>query len=159
MNDIKTIEGDMVISKARFAILVARFNGFLVERLLEGAVDALKRHGAAESDIEVIRVPGAWELPVAAHHVARAGKHDAIIALGCVIRGATPHFDYVCGECARGLGRVSDDSGLPVSFGVLTVDTIEQAVERSGTKAGNKGVEAATAAIEMVNVLRKIDGK
>lgn len=159
MSEMKEIQGGMVVEKARFAVLVTRFNAFLTERLLEAAVDTLKRHGASVSDIDVIRVPGAWELPVTARHAAAGGRYDAIIALGCVIRGATPHFDYVCGECARGLGRVSDETGLPVSFGVLTVDTIEQGVERSGTKAGNKGVEAASAAIEMVNVLRRIDGK
>jgi len=146
----------MVVKGAKFAILAPRFNGFLVERLVEGALDTLRRHGARDADIEIVRVPGAWELPLAARKLAATGQYDGIVALGCVIRGATPHFDYVCGECARGLGRVSDDSGLPVGFGVLTVDTIEQGVERSGTKAGNKGVEATHAVIEMVNLLRRI---
>ncbi|MEA5444502.1 6,7-dimethyl-8-ribityllumazine synthase [Gammaproteobacteria bacterium AB-CW1] len=159
MTERKTIEGEMVVEKARFAVLATRFNGFIVERLVEGAVDALKRHGAADADIDIIRAPGAWELPLVARRVAATGDYHGIVALGCVIRGATPHFDYVCGECSRGLGRVADDSGLPVGFGVLTVDTIEQAVERAGTKAGNKGVEAATAVIEMVNLLRRIEGK
>jgi len=156
MADIKTMEGEMVVKGAKFAILATRFNGFLVERLVEGALDTLRRHGARDADIEIVRVPGAWELPLAARKLAATGQYDGIVALGCVIRGATPHFDYVCGECARGLGRVSDDSGLPVGFGVLTVDTIEQGVERSGTKAGNKGVEATHAVIEMVNLLRRI---
>lgn len=157
MTDIRTIEGDMVIRKARFAVLATRFNGFIVERLLEGALDTLRRHGAGEADIDVVRVPGAWELPAVARKLAAAGRYDGLIALGCVIRGATPHFDYVCGECSRGLGRVSDETGLPVGFGVLTVDTVEQAIERAGTKGGNKGVEATTAVIETVNLLRRID--
>jgi len=156
MADIKTVEGEMVVKGAKFAVLATRFNGFLVERLVEGAVDTLRRHGARDADIEIVRVPGAWELPLTARKVAATGQYDGIVALGCVIRGATPHFDYVCGECARGLGRVSDETGLPVGFGVLTVDTIEQGVERSGTKAGNKGVEATTAVIEMVNLLKRI---
>lgn len=141
----------------RFAILVARFNGAITERLLEGARDCLIRHGAAEGDIDVYRVPGAWELPGMAAKVAALGRHQAIIALGCVIRGATPHFDHVAGEASRGLGAVARESGLPVSFGVLTTDTVEQAVERSGTKAGNKGWEAALSALEMADLYGSLE--
>jgi len=140
----------------RIGIVLGRFNSFIGDRLLEGAVDVLVRHGGNESDIEVVRVPGAYEMPLAAKKMAASGKYDALIALGAVIRGATPHFDYVAGECSKGLTQVSMDSGLPVGFGVLTVDTIEQAVERAGTKAGNKGADAALAAIEMVNLLKKL---
>jgi len=152
----KTIEGDLVINGARFGIAVARFNSFVVESLLEGSIDTLKRHGANENDIEVVRVPGAFELPLAIQRMANKGQYDAIIALGAVIRGGTPHFDYVAGECVKGMSSVSLQADIPVSFGVLTVDTIEQAIERSGTKAGNKGAEATLSAIEMVNLLKEI---
>ena len=152
----KTIEGGLVINGARFGIAVARFNSFVVESLLDGAIDTLKRHGASEADIEVVRVPGAFELPLAIQRMAKKGQYDAIIALGAVIRGGTPHFDYVAGECVKGMSQVSLQADIPVSFGVLTVDTIEQAIERSGTKAGNKGAEATLSAIEMVNLLKEI---
>jgi len=156
MSNYKTVDGDLLARGMRVGIVLGRFNSFIGDRLLEGAVDALVRHGATESDIEVVRVPGAYEMPLAAKKMAVSGKYDALIALGAVIRGATPHFDYVAGECSKGLTQVSMDSGIPVGFGVLTVDTIEQAVERAGTKAGNKGADAALAAIEMVNLLRKL---
>jgi len=158
VDDMKTIEGNLDATGAKWAIVAARWNGFITERLVEGAVDGLVRHGASEDDITLVRVPGAFEIPTAVMRLVDAGKHDAVIAIGCVIRGATPHFDYVAGEVAKGVGQATIDSGTPVSFGVLTTDTIEQAVERAGTKAGNKGWEAALAAIEMVNVLRQIDG-
>lgn len=157
MNNIKTIEGDLTIQGAQFCIIVSRFNSFVVESLLNGAVDALKRHGVDENDMQIVRVPGAFEMPLAAQRVAAKKQFDAIIALGAVIRGGTPHFEYVAGECTKGLANVSANYDVPVAFGVLTVDTIEQAIERSGTKAGNKGVEAAMSAIEMVNLLRAID--
>ena len=156
MSQIKTIEGNFSNADARYAIAVGRFNSFVVGSLLVGALDALKRHGVSDANVTVIRVPGAWELPLIAKKLAGSGKYDAIIALGAVIRGGTPHFDYVAGECAKGLGVVSLDSGLPVSFGVLTVDSIEQAIERSGTKAGNKGADAAMVAMEMVSVLKAV---
>ena len=152
----KVIEGGLVINGSRFGIAVARFNSFVVESLLEGSIDTLKRHGANEADIEVVRVPGAFELPLAIQRMANKGQYDAIIALGAVIRGGTPHFDYVAGECVKGMSSVSLQADVPVSFGVLTVDTIEQAIERSGTKAGNKGAEATLSAIEMVNLLKEI---
>lgn len=157
MNNIKTIEGELTIQGAQFCILVSRFNSFVVESLLSGALDALKRHGADDSDIQIVRVPGAFEMPLAAQRIAAKKQFDAIIALGAVIRGGTPHFEYVAGECTKGLAHVSSQHDVPVAFGVLTVDTIEQAIERSGTKAGNKGVEAAMSAIEMVNLLRAMD--
>lgn len=156
MGDIKTIEGDFSIGKARFGIALGRFNGFIGESLLNGATDTLLRHGAKAADITVVRVPGAYELPLVVNRMAASGNYDAIIALGVVIRGGTPHFDYVAGECAKGLSQAMISHNLPVAFGVLTTDTIEQAVERAGTKAGNKGVDAALSAIEMVNVLRQL---
>lgn len=154
---MKTFEGQLIAGKAKYAILVARFNSFIVESLLEGAIDTLKRHGVDEKDIEIYRVPGAFEMPIAAKRIAAKKKHDAIIALGAVIRGGTPHFDYVAGECTKGLAQVSLDADVPVSFGVLTVDSIEQAIERAGTKAGNKGGEAALTALEMVNLFESLD--
>ncbi len=154
---MKTIEGNMIANGSKFALLVARFNSFVVESLVEGAVDALKRHGVNESDIEIIRVPGAFEMPVAAQKLANAKKYDAIVALGAVIRGGTPHFEYVAGECVKGLSQVSLNASTPIAFGVLTVDSIEQAIERAGTKAGNKGAEAALGALEMVNLLQQIE--
>ena len=156
MSDITVTEGELVVRDARIALLVSRFNSFVVESLLEGALDALKRHGADERDLQVVRVPGAYEMPIAAQRLAASKRFDAIIALGAVIRGGTPHFEYVAGECTKGLSSVSMEFGIPVAFGVLTVDTIEQAVERSGTKAGNKGEEAAMSALEMVSLLGKI---
>lgn len=156
MSTIKTIEGDFRSHAARFSIVVARFNSFVVESLLSGAIDALKRHGVEDKDIEVVRVPGAFELPLVVKKVAETRKPDAIIALGAVIRGGTPHFDYVAGECTKGIASVMLDAGIPIAFGVLTTDTIEQAIERSGTKAGNKGAEAALSALEMVSLLRNL---
>lgn len=150
------MEGDLLARGARFGIAVARFNGFIVERLVEGTLDTLTRHGAERAQVEIVRVPGAFELPLAIKVMAASRKYDAVIALGAVIRGATPHFDYVAGECARGISAVMMQFDLPVAFGVLTVDSIEQAIERAGTKAGNKGVDAAMSAIEMVNLLRRL---
>ena len=153
---MQMIEGQYTDADGRYAIVVGRFNQFVVDSLVEGAVDALVRHGVDEDNITVVRVPGAFEIPLAAQAVAEKGDVDAIIALGAVIRGSTPHFDYVAGESASGLNKVQMDTGVPCSFGVLTVDTIEQAIERAGTKSGNKGAEASLVAIEMVSVLRQI---
>jgi 6,7-dimethyl-8-ribityllumazine synthase len=150
----KFIEGNLDAKGLSFGIVVSRFNSFICERLLEGAIDALVRHGANEADITVARIPGAFEIPLAAKSMATSQKFDAIICLGAVIRGSTPHFDYVASEVSKGVASVSLESGLPIAFGVLTTDTIEQAVERAGTKAGNKGFEAAVTAIETVNVLK-----
>jgi 6,7-dimethyl-8-ribityllumazine synthase len=147
-------EGNLDAKGQKFGIVVSRFNSFICERLLEGSIDALVRHGAADADISVARVPGAFEIPLAAKKMAEAGKYDAIICLGAVIRGNTPHFDYVASEVSKGVASVSLDSGVPIAFGVLTTDTIEQAVERAGTKAGNKGFEAAVIAIETVNLIK-----
>jgi 6,7-dimethyl-8-ribityllumazine synthase len=152
----KVIEGDFSASTATFTIVVARFNGFVVEGLLAGAIDTLVRHGVSDNNITVVRVPGAFEMPLAVKKVARKKECDAIIALGAVIRGGTPHFDFVAGECASGISRVALEEELPISFGVLTTDTIEQAIERSGTKAGNKGIDAAMTALEMVSLIRKL---
>ncbi len=156
MSQIKTFEGDMIVRDTRFALLVARFNSFVVESLLDGAIDTLTRHGAEEKDLHVIRVPGAFEMPLAAQRLAASGDYDAIIALGAVIRGGTPHFEYVAGECTKGLASVSMQHDIPMAFGVLTVDSIEQAIERAGTKAGNKGGEAALSAIEMVSLFKRL---
>lgn len=152
----KVIEGDFSAHTARITILVARFNSFVVESLLAGAMDALKRHGVSDNNITIVRVPGAFELPLVAKRVAERGGVDGIIALGAVIRGGTPHFDYVAGQCASGIATASLESGIPIGFGVLTTDTIEQAIERSGTKAGNKGVDAAMTTLEMVSLLRNL---
>lgn len=157
MSDLKTYEGQFLVQGAKFCLVASRFNGFIVDALVGGAVDALVRHGAKHADIHLVKAPGAYELPLAVQKAAATGRYDAIIALGAVIRGATPHFDYVAGECVKGLASISLQHGLPVAFGVLTVDTIEQAIERAGTKAGNKGAEAALSAIEMVNLLREMD--
>jgi len=157
MNDIAIKEGELVIRDARIALLVSRFNGFVVDSLLAGALDTLKRHGGDERDMQIVRVPGAFEMPVAAQRLAASKRFDALIALGAVIRGGTPHFEYVAGECTKGLAMVSMKYDIPVAFGVLTVDTIEQAIERAGTKAGNKGAEAALSAIEMISLLRNLD--
>jgi len=153
---IKIIEGDYQLASARFGLAVARFNSFIVDRLLEGALDALQKHGVMERDITVVKVPGAYELPLAVKMMLDQNSYDGIIALGAVIRGGTPHFEYVAGECVKGLSQASLDASLPVSFGVLTVDTIEQAIEIAGTKAGNKGAEAAMTAIEMVSLSRQL---
>ena len=157
MDKIKTASADLVVRDARFAIVASRFNEFIVESLIKGAVHCLKSHGAADADIELVRTPGAFEMPVVVERVAASRRADGIVALGAVIRGGTPHFDYVAGECVRGLSAASLKHGVPVGFGVLTVDTIEQAIERAGTKAGNKGEEAALAVIETVNLLRRLD--
>jgi len=156
MNNIKKIEGDLVVKGARFGIVITRWNSFVVENLLEGALDTLKRHGAEESNIEVVYVPGAFEIPLAVKKMAASKNYDAVITLGAVIRGGTPHFEYVAGECVKGMATSMMQYEIPVAFGVLTVDTIEQAIERAGTKAGNKGEEAALSAVEMVNLLRNI---
>jgi 6,7-dimethyl-8-ribityllumazine synthase len=156
VNSYHTVEGNLSAVGHRYALVVARFNHFIVEHLVSGAIDSLVRHGCDPSDITVYRVPGGFELPIAAQRVANLGQVDAIIALGAVIRGATPHFDFVAGEAAKGLSAVALEANLPVANGVLTCDTIEQAIERAGTKAGNKGVEAAMSALEMVNLLRCI---
>jgi 6,7-dimethyl-8-ribityllumazine synthase len=153
----KIVEGQLSARGLKAALVVSRFNGFLTERLLEGALDALRRHGAEEDHLVIVRTPGAFELPLAAKKLAESGRYEAIVALGAVIRGATPHFEYVAGEVAKGLAQVSLTTGLPVAFGVLTCDTIEQAVERAGTKAGNKGFDAALSAMEMVSLLRALD--
>ncbi len=153
---VQTVEGDLIASGSKFAIVVGRWNSFVVESLLEGSLDCLKRHGVKEKDITIIRAPGAFEIPLVVKKVAAQKKHDAIIALGAVIRGGTPHFEYVSGECVKGLAQVGLDAEVPVTFGVLTVDTIEQAIERSGCKAGNKGEEAALSALEMVNLLKQL---
>jgi 6,7-dimethyl-8-ribityllumazine synthase len=152
------IEGNIRATGKKFAIVVSRFNSFVVESLVDGALDALERHGEVnEQDITLVRVPGAYELPITAKKLAEQNKYDAIIALGAVIRGGTPHFEFVAGECNSGLAKVSLEFGIPISFGVITTDSIEQAIERSGTKAGNKGAEAAIGALEMVNVLANIE--
>jgi len=157
MAGIRVVEGEMTGMSAQYAILATRWNEFIVDALVKGAIDALKRHGVSEEAITLVRVPGAFELPLVAQRVAATENFDAIICLGAVIRGSTAHFDYVASEAAKGIASVSMDFELPVIFGVLTTDTIEQAIERAGTKAGNKGAEAATTAIEMVNLLRKLE--
>ena len=155
----KVTEGQLDAKGLRFAILVARFNSFITERLLAGALDALKRHGCADADIEIVKVPGSWEMPLICRELAGAKKHDAIICLGAVIRGDTPHFDYVAGEAAKGLSQVAADTGVPVAFGVLTCNTLEQAIDRAGAKGGNKGFDAAMTAIEMADLLRRLRKK
>jgi 6,7-dimethyl-8-ribityllumazine synthase len=157
MDKIKTTEGDLMVRDAHFVIVATRFNEFIVESLLKGALRCLRQHGATDADIEIVRVPGAFEMPVVVDKLAASRKFDGIIALGAVIRGGTPHFDYVAGECVRGIAAAGRKHGIPIGFGVLTVDSIEQAIERAGTKAGNKGEEAALAIIETVNLLRRID--
>jgi 6,7-dimethyl-8-ribityllumazine synthase len=152
---IKTIEGNFKVSKASFCLVVSRWNSFVVDSLEAGAIDTLRRHGAADGDITVVRVPGAFEMPLALDKAAASGRYDAVIGLGAVIRGGTPHFEYVAGEAVKGMAQVMLKHGVPVAFGLLTVDSIEQAIERAGTKAGNKGGEAAASAIEMVNLLRQ----
>ncbi len=154
---IRTTEGTLDARGLRLAIVASRFNDFIVERLLIGATDTLVKHGADPGDIEIVRVPGAFETPLALTKLAAGRRHDALIALGCVIRGATPHFDYVAGQVSRGVGEVSTTHEIPIGFGVLTVDTIEQAIERAGTKAGNRGADAALSAIEMATLLRQME--
>lgn len=156
MSDAKSMQGDLLARGARFGIVLSRFNDFIGERLLHGAIDALTRHGVERSQIEVIRVPGAFEMPLAAKTMASSKRYDALIALGVVMRGETPHFEYVAGRCAAGLSQVSLEFNIPLGFGVLTVDTLEQAIERAGSKAGNKGVDAAMAAIEMLNLMKQL---
>jgi len=157
MDTIRTIEGDLNARDMRITIVAARFNEFIVESLIKGALHCLRAHGAVDSAIDVVRVPGAYEMPLVVEKIAASRRADGIVALGAVIRGATPHFDYVSGECMRGIAASGRAHGIPIGMGVLTTDTIEQAIERAGTKAGNKGEEATLAVIEMVNLLRKLD--
>jgi 6,7-dimethyl-8-ribityllumazine synthase len=152
----KVTEGQLSSKGLRFAIVVARFNSFITERLLAGALDALARTGCAESDIEIVKAPGSWEMPVIARVLAESKRHDALICLGAVIRGETPHFDYVAGEAAKGLGQIAAQTGVPVAFGVLTCNTLEQAIDRAGAKGGNKGFDAAMTAVEMADLLRRL---
>jgi 6,7-dimethyl-8-ribityllumazine synthase len=157
MKEINVVQGGMIAKDLRVGIVASRFNDFIVDSLVSGAVDALVRHGVRERDITLVRVPGAWEMPLAVQRMAARRRFDVIIALGAVIRGATPHFDYVASECAKGIAQAGMAADIPVAFGVLTTDTIEQAIERAGTKAGNKGAEAAMSAIEMANLLRHLE--
>jgi 6,7-dimethyl-8-ribityllumazine synthase len=153
---MRILEGKLAAAGLKFALIVSRFNAFITERLLDGALDCLRRQGAAEDDLTMVRVPGAWEIPLVARRLAQTGGHDAVICLGAVIRGSTPHFDYIAAEVSKGIAQVSLESGVPIAFGILTTDTLEQAIERAGSKAGNKGFAAAEAAIEMVNLLKAI---
>jgi 6,7-dimethyl-8-ribityllumazine synthase len=153
----KVIEGELQARDLRFALIAARFNDFVVEPLLRGALDALRRHGVLEKHIDIVRVPGAFDIPVVARKLALSKRYEALIALGCVIRGQTPHFNYVAGECAGGIARIALETGVPIAFGVLTTDTVEQAVDRAGGKAGNKGADASLVALEMANLLRRLD--
>ena len=160
MRSINIIEGDFTpLPDVRFALVAARFNSFIVQSLINGAVDTLCRHGVPEASIDLIWTPGSFELPLATQRLAASERYDGIVALGAVIRGGTPHFEYVAGECTKGLAQVSMEFGVPVAFGVLTVDSIEQAIERSGTKAGNKGAEAALSALETVSLLAQLEAK
>jgi 6,7-dimethyl-8-ribityllumazine synthase len=152
----KTLEGKLIAKGLKFGMVLSRFNNFIAERLLEGALDALKRSGAEEEDCAVARVPGAFEIPLAAKKMVKTGRYDAIICLGCVIRGATPHFEYIATEVTKGIAHLSLENEIPISFGVLITDTIEQAIERAGTKVGNKGFDAAMSAIEMANLMKEI---
>lgn len=156
MPNIKTIEGQLKADKLKFALVASRFNDFIVEKLVAGAVDYLLRHGAKPEDLTLIRIPGAFEMPLTVKRLAHTKKFHGIVCLGAVIRGATPHFDFVAGEVSKGLAQTSLESGVPVGFGVLTTDTLEQAIERAGSKAGNKGVEAAAATLELIRVLEQI---
>ncbi len=153
---MKMIEGHLTAEGMKIGLVVTRWNSFIVDSLTKGAIDAIVRHGGSLDNIEQVMVPGAFEIPVVANKMAKSGNYDAVIALGAVIRGGTPHFEYVAGECVKGLGTIQLQTGVPVAFGVLTVDSIEQAIERAGTKAGNKGEEATLAAIETVNVLKQL---
>lgn len=154
----RTIEGSLNAQGLKICLLVSRFNSFIGERLVEGAIDALLRHGAEREHLTVVRVPGAFEIPPVARKIALSGKYDALVCLGAVIRGSTPHFDYVSAEVSKGIAAVSMEAGIPVTFGVLTTDTLEQAIERAGSKAGNKGFDAAVAAIEMANLYKAVQG-
>ncbi len=156
MLHVKTIEGQFDAKGLKFAIIATRFNDFIVDRLVGGAVDYLARHGCEREDMTIVRIPGAFEMPIVAQKLAKSGRYHGIIALGAVIRGSTPHFDFVAGEATKGLAHISLDSGVPVGFGLLTTDSIEQAIERAGTKAGNKGVEAAAAVLETVRVMEQL---
>lgn len=158
MTTLRTLEADLLARDIRVAIVAARFNDFVVAKLVDGAVDALLRHGASEKNLELVRVPGSFDMPLIVRRLAQSKRYDAIVALGAVIKGETAHFDYVAGECASGLARAALDSGVPVGFGVLTCDTFEQAIDRAGGKAGNKGADAALAALEMANLLKRLDG-
>jgi len=155
---VKTIEGNLVAKGKKFGVIASRFNDFMTKELLSGCLDALLRHGASEGDINVFWVPGAFEIPTIANRISKKKSFDALICLGTIIRGSTPHFEFVASECAKGIARVSQDSGLPIIFGIITADTIEQAIERAGTKEGNKGRDAAINAIEMVNLIDKLAG-
>jgi 6,7-dimethyl-8-ribityllumazine synthase len=156
--ELRTLEGDLLARDLRFAIVATRFNELVVDRLVDGVVDALLRHGASEKNLELVRVPGAYEMPLAVRKLAQSRRYDAIVALGAVVRGQTAHFDFVAGECSSGVARVALETGVPVGFGVLTTETMEQALDRAGGKAGNKGAEAALAALEMANLLKRLDG-
>ena len=153
----KEIQGELLAHDLRVALVAARFNDFVVEPLIRGALDALKRHGVGEQQIDIVRVPGAFDIPVVARKLALSRRYQALVALGAVIRGDTPHFDYVAGECAAGIARIALESGVPIAFGVLTTDNVEQATDRAGGKAGNKGADAALVAMEMANLLRRLD--
>jgi len=153
---MRTVEGKLIGAGLKFALVVSRFNSFITERLLEGALDCLRRQGVAEEHLTVARVPGAWEIPLVAKRLAASNKFDGVICLGAVIRGSTPHFDYVAAEVSKGVAQMSLETGVPIAFGILTTETLEQAIERAGTKAGNKGFAAAEAAIEMVNLLKEL---
>ena len=152
----KVIEGNLSAKGVKFGLVVSRFNDFINKRLMDGALDALNRHGAEDKNISIIKVPGSFEIPLMAKKLAGSGNYDAVICLGAVIRGATPHFEYISAEVTKGIAQVALDTGVPVSFGILTTDNIEQAIERAGTKSGNKGWDAAISAIEMVNVLKSV---
>ncbi|WFS64374.1 6,7-dimethyl-8-ribityllumazine synthase [Pseudodesulfovibrio thermohalotolerans] len=156
MMSMKTIEGLLDAKGLKIAIVAARFNDFIVDRLISGAVDYLVRHGASEDDLTLVRLPGAFELPIAAQKLARSGNYDGVVVLGAVIRGATPHFDYVCSECAKGVAHSTMETGVPMGFGLLTCDSLDQAIERAGSKGGNKGVEAASAMLETIRVLEQL---
>ncbi len=156
MQSVKTVEGRLEARGLKFAIVATRFNDFIVDRLVGGAVDYLVRHGAAKEDLTLVKLPGAFELPLVARKLAASKAYDGVICLGAVIRGSTPHFDYVAGECAKGVAMAAMETGVPMGFGVLTTDTLEQAIERAGSKAGNKGVEAAAAVLETVRVLEQL---
>ena len=155
----KILEGKIDAKGLKFGLVVSRFNNFISNHLLDGALDALTRNGAEEKDLSIVKVPGAFEIPLAAKKMAGSGRYNAVICLGCVIRGATPHFEYISAEVTKGIAKVSLDSGVPVSFGVITVDNLEQAIERAGTKAGNKGWDAALAAIEMINLFKTMGAR
>lgn len=153
---VKTIEGQLNAKGLKIAIIAARFNDFIVDRLISGATDYLVRHGGSEDDLTLVRLPGAFEMPIAAQKMAKSGDYDGVVVLGAVIRGATPHFDYVCNECAKGVAQASMETGVPMGFGLLTCDSLDQAIERAGSKAGNKGVEAASALLETIRVLEQL---